>query len=60
MIYRYGLINTKDEYINCEYKTLKGAKIGASKRGYTKIGLRRGYSIIKVWTKKGTVWMEGY
>ena len=52
----YGIINQEGVYLNFEYHSLKGAKIGASMRGYTQVGKRVGYNIVHVWTKINNLW----
>ena len=54
----YGIINQEGVYLNFEYPSLKGAKIGASRRGYTQVGRRVGYNIVHIWTKIDNIWTE--
>ena len=57
MIAMYGIINQKGEFIDTS-KTLKGAKIHATKNHYNRVGMRLGYNVVSTWTKQGKTWIK--
>ena len=57
MIKMYGIVTQKGEFIDTS-KTLRGAKIYATKNQYPKIGMRLGYNVVSTWTKIKKTWIK--